>query len=41
MSGRLTRDEEARRGEILRRKREGGGYLGDSKNIKRDREIVI
>ena len=44
MSGRPTRDEEARRGNILRRKRdiEGGrGYLGNIKNINRDREMVI
>ena len=42
MSGRLTIDEEASRGKILRRKREGTGwYLGDSKKIKRDGEMVI
>ena len=44
----LTRDEEARRGNILRRntqrEMEGegvGGYLGNSKKKERDREMVI
>ena len=43
---RLTRDEEARRGNILRRKREieggggGNGYFGHIKERKRDREIA-
>ena len=44
MSGRLTRDDKARISNILRRSRlrgAGGGYLGDNKKIKRDREMVI
>ena len=50
MSIRLTRDEEARRVGILRIKGEGvgggeggggNGYLGYSKERKRDREMVI
>ena len=45
MSGRLTRYEEERGGDVLRRKREkgrgGNGYLGNSKERKREREMVI
>ena len=45
MSGRLTRDEEARRGDFLKINRGtgcgGNGYLGDRKERKRDRELVI
>ena len=45
MSERLTRDDEGRRGSILMRERKRGGgangYLGDSKEINRDREMVI
>ena len=41
---RLTRDEEARRGDILKINRGrgcgGNGYLGDRKERKRDREIA-
>ena len=44
MAGRSLRDEEGRRGKILRRKREREiweGYLGYRKKIKRDRKMVI
>ena len=39
MSGRLTRDEEERRGNFLRRKRERGGVMGIQAIAKREREI--
>ena len=40
----LTRDDKAKKGNILRRKRGGGGggeYLDNRKRIKRQREMVI